>query len=166
MSVLNSFLVATVVSTKGLKGEVKLKCFLQNLNLLQNATLTCNLNNTYVVKSFYVHKNLVIAKLQNINSIEQAQQLIGLNLYLPKSALPKLNNNNEYYAIDLINSTVLNSNLQAIGTVSGVQNYGAGDILQITLTNLTTKMLSFNNNSIINVDLQNNTITINAQYLL
>ena len=54
----------------------------------------------------------------------------GVELYVPKDRLPPPEED-EFYYDDLIGLEVRDSQSKPLGTVTAVQNYGAGDILEI-----------------------------------
>lgn len=62
-----------------------------------------------------------------------AETLVGTEFYVSKSALPEPEED-EYYHADLIGLTVREKNSgKEAGTVAGVYNFGAGDILELKL---------------------------------
>ncbi len=54
----------------------------------------------------------------------------GTTLDVPREALPPLAEG-EYYHADLIGLSVVDTDGAAVGTVVAVENFGAGDILEI-----------------------------------
>lgn len=62
-----------------------------------------------------------------------AETLVGMEFYVSKSALPEPEED-EYYHADLIGLTVREKiSGKEAGTVAGVYNFGAGDILELKL---------------------------------
>jgi 16S rRNA processing protein RimM len=59
-----------------------------------------------------------------------AEALRGLLVEVDRSALPPLEEG-EYYHADLIGLPAVDQQGEPVGTVSAVENYGAGDLLEI-----------------------------------
>ena len=74
--------------------------------------------------------NGAIARFAEIADRNAAEALRGTELTVPRSALPLLEPG-EYYHVDLIGLAVVTDAREAAGTVVAVENFGAGDILEI-----------------------------------
>ena len=134
-------LVAKIVATKGLKGEVKIKSFLNNPYSILEYDLKDKNEKIYQVESFYEHKDLLIAKLFGYESIEMVEPLINKEFYIYREELPTLDaEEDSYYHVDLVGLNVLDVNNTSIGSVVSVYDFGAGDILEIK-TNQNTKFM-------------------------
>ena len=55
----------------------------------------------------------------------------GVRLYVSRAALPDIDDDETYYQADLIGLTVETEAGERLGEVVAVQNYGAGDFLEI-----------------------------------
>ena len=75
-------------------------------------------------------KGALIARAEEVQTREQAQALRGLRLYVERDAFPEPEED-EYYLADLIGLAVQAPGGKAIGRVKSVQNFGAGDLLEI-----------------------------------
>ncbi|MEE8274251.1 MAG: ribosome maturation factor RimM, partial [Alphaproteobacteria bacterium] len=75
-------------------------------------------------------KGGVVASISGVGDREAAAALTGTPLYVPRAALPEAGED-EYYRADLIGLGVERTDGSAFGTVAAVDNYGAGDILEI-----------------------------------
>lgn len=65
-----------------------------------------------------------------ITTREQAMALKGTQLFVPRSVLPEPEEDDFYYA-DLIGLDVKSTDGKRIGTIRGVHDFGAGDMLEI-----------------------------------
>ncbi len=72
----------------------------------------------------------VVARVKDVATVEQADALRGLKLYVPRARLPAPDED-EYYLADLIGMAVETAAGEALGTVKAVENFGAGDLLEI-----------------------------------
>ena len=71
------------------------------------------------------------ARVDGVETREQASALSGTKLFAERSQFPKLDED-EYYAADLIGSAAFGAAGRKLGTVKAVHNHGAGDILEIS----------------------------------
>ena len=75
-------------------------------------------------------KDGLIARAREIASKEQADALKGLELYVPRSALPPAADD-EFYLADLIGLTAVSPDGAVLGEVKAAPNFGASDLLEI-----------------------------------
>jgi 16S rRNA processing protein RimM len=72
----------------------------------------------------------VVMRLSGVTTPEQARELGGWELWVPRSEASTLADG-EYYAADLCGCTVFHGD-QAVGTVTNVLAAGGGDMLEVT----------------------------------
>lgn len=112
-------------------GEVRLKLFGEGVDALKryrafnDGTLTLQ-------KLRDDGKGGAIARFAEVGDRTQAEKLRGTALSVPRSALPPLGEG-EYYHADLIGLPAVSTTGEALGTCIGIDNYGAGDVLEIEL---------------------------------
>ncbi len=93
------------------------------------------------------------ARVQGIDTKEQADALKGQALYANRDLLPSLPDD-EYYYADLIGLTVVDTGGATLGTVKTVVDHGAGDLLEVQIPNQSeTVFLPFTLQTIPTVDL-------------
>lgn len=152
--------IGQIVNVHGIKGAVKIKPYLNNpLALCTFGPLTDSKGQRiFDLHSCQIHKEGVIASLKGVTDRTAAEALKGTDLYVARSVMPK-EEANEFYYCDLIGMTVLENN-QPYGTVKSVENYGAGDILEIKTIVGKTMSFSFTETIFPKVDVQAKTIDI------
>lgn len=133
-------LIARILSAHGIKGEVKIIIFSDNQANIEKYQLFDINNNQYSVKissksknSITTNKNgdkIIIAKVNNINDRNHAENLRGLELFVDRQDFAKTKNN-EFYISDLINLLVKNNKSDVIGKVINVLNYPSGALVEI-----------------------------------
>jgi len=79
-----------------------------------------------------IKDDMLVVSIEGIADRDAAETLTNLRLFVPRDQLPPPDEE-EYYHADLIGLKVENSNGLAIGYVTAVHDFGAGDILDITL---------------------------------
>jgi 16S rRNA processing protein RimM len=133
--------LAAVAGAHGIKGEVRLKLFADSV-----ASLAAH-------DEVYVGGNLLrlvavrdgkapVAKFDGIVDRNAAEALRGALIEVERAALPPLEDG-EYYYADLIGLTCFSEEGETIGSVLAVENYGAGDLLDIELVDGGRAMISF-----------------------
>ena len=75
-------------------------------------------------------KGALIARAREVEGRDQAEALKGLELYVPREALP-VPGEDEFYLADLVGLRAISPGGEALGRVKSVQNFGAGDLLEI-----------------------------------
>jgi len=70
----------------------------------------------------------IVAQLEGIKDREQASSMIGVDLYILKSQLPKLSEGAHYWE-DLIGLKVINQQQVVLGKVSNLVDTGANNVL-------------------------------------
>jgi 16S rRNA processing protein RimM len=75
-------------------------------------------------------KGGAIARFAEVTDRTAAEKLRGTALTVPRSSLPPLGEG-EYYYADLIGLPAVSTSGEALGTCVAVENFGAGDVLEI-----------------------------------
>lgn len=120
--------LAVITGAHGLGGEVRLKLFGEGPEALKRYR-TFN-TGALTLKSIKPVKGGAIARITEIPDRTAAERARGTELTVPRSALPPLGEG-EYYHHDLIGLPVVSTSGEALGTVVLIDNFGAGDILEI-----------------------------------
>ena len=125
-------LVAQAAGAFGVKGEMRITAFTADpAALLRYRTLTREDGSPgLTLTGGRVAKSALIARAREVETREQAQALRGLRLYIDRASLPEPEED-EYYLADLIGLAVRSPSGEAMGTVKSVNNFGAGDLLEI-----------------------------------
>ncbi len=119
----------------GVRGELRLKSFTAYpATIADYAPLTSeDGKRSFKIKSLRpIKDDMLVVSIEGIADRDAAKTLTDLRLFVPRDQLPPPDEE-EYYHADLIGLKVENSNGLAIGYVTAVHDFGAGDILDITL---------------------------------
>ena len=122
--------LAAVIGAHGVAGEVRLKLFGEGPDSLKRYGSLNAGARTLTIKSVRPGPNGAVARFAEVGDRNEAEALRGTELTVPRSALPPLEEG-EYYHCDLIGLACLTDAGESIGTVVAVENFGAGDILEI-----------------------------------
>ena len=145
--------VGQIVNVHGVKGVVKIKPYLLSPHLIGtlNPLTDSSGRRTFDLKPIGRKKECLLAQIAGITDRTAAEALKGTELFALKSKLPATRENEFYYA-DLIGLTVLRDG-QPIGSVSRVDNFGAGDVVEVKLQNDRTVSFGFSRETFPRVDL-------------
>jgi 16S rRNA processing protein RimM len=121
--------LAAVTGAHGVTGEVRLKLFGEGIDAF-SAHKRFNLGALTLSKLRDDGKGGAIARFAEVPDRNAAEALRGTVLTVPRSALPPLDEG-EYYHADLLGLAAVSDAGEPIGTVAAVENYGAGDVLEI-----------------------------------
>lgn len=118
--------LAAIIGAHGVTGEVRLKLFSDDLSAYPSLS---GGGRTFTLKTFRPVTNGAVARFAEITDRNAAEAARGTQLSVPRSALPPLEEG-EYYHIDLIGLPCL-ADGAVIGTAVLVDDFGAGDVLEI-----------------------------------
>lgn len=155
--------VAKIQNAHGIKGHVKIKPYTENIEDFLNFKNILDANENIIkIKKTGISKDLIIAKIENIDTRNQSEILAGTELYVLRSDFPE-SKDEEFYHSDLIDIDVLNVDLEKIGTVKAIHNFGAGDIIEIAFTNvINNNMFLFNKENFPEVNLTKSYIILSS----
>ena len=78
--------IGKIVNTHGLKGEIRIiSDFKYKKDVFKTNNIVYINNEKYIIKSYRFHKIYDMIILDSINTIEQAQELKGLNVYIDRT---------------------------------------------------------------------------------
>lgn len=117
--------LAVVIGAHGVAGEVRLKVFAEDL-----ARYPSYNGGALSLVSVRAGSNGAIARFAEIKDRNAAEALRGTELTVPRRALPPLGDG-EYYHADLIGLSVQTPDGAPVGRIVLVENFGAGDVLEI-----------------------------------
>lgn len=113
--------LAVVTGAHGVRGEVKLKIFADDL-------ATHRVFNGGALKLESLRNG--VARFAGVSDRTAAEAMRGTALTVPRSSLPPLAEG-EYYHVDLIGLAARSEAGEPLGTVVAVENYGASDVVEI-----------------------------------
>ncbi len=148
--------VARIGAAHGLRGEVKLWPFTQDpLAVAGYGPLeTEDGARRFTVENLRAGKDHLVARLAGIDSREAAEALRNVDLFVSRERLPAIDEPDTFYHADLIGLAAVTAEGAAIGTVTAVHNFGAGDIVEIAPAGGgAALMLSFTEAAVPEIDL-------------
>jgi 16S rRNA processing protein RimM len=123
--------LAAVAGAHGVKGEVRLKLFSDSVESLSRHKKLYVGDSERRLLSVRPGKTPV-ARFEGVADRAAAEALRGSLVEVDRTALPPLEEG-EYYHADIIGLPCEDRDGNAVGTVVAVENYGAGDLLEVEL---------------------------------
>ena len=123
--------LAAIIGAHGVTGEVRLKLFTDDLK--RYPTLSAG-TRVFTLKSIRPGPNGAVARIAEVTDRNAAEALRGTELTVPRSSLPQLTEG-EYYHADLLGQDAVSTNGEALGRIVAVENFGAGDLIEIEREN-------------------------------
>lgn len=150
MNVKTHLLVGKLGQPHGLKGGMKLHSFMETPIDIFEFPLTDKNGKTYklIPTSAPIKKNVFYVSIADITTREQADDLKGTELFIERKQLPSDEDIETFFYDDLIGLNVIDLNKKPVGIIHAVQNFGAGDILEIKDTNGKKHLISFNKEAV------------------
>jgi 16S rRNA processing protein RimM len=124
-------LLGRITGAHGIRGAVKLKSFTQNpADISKYGPLVTGDGRTIEIARLKPAKDEFIADLKDVRDRNAAEALKGVELLIAREKLPAPRES-EFYLSDLIGKNVLSDGV-TLGTVASIENYGAGDLMELS----------------------------------
>ncbi|MBE5806250.1 MAG: 16S rRNA processing protein RimM [Clostridiales bacterium] len=125
------FEIGQIVNTFGVKGEIKVNPFTDDLERFEELkSIKIKKNNNlyeYDIENVKYHKNFVILKLKDIDDMNMAEKYKGCYIQIDRKDARKLPKGT-YFIADIIGSDVITDNGINLGKVDDIYNTGSNDI--------------------------------------
>lgn len=153
--------LAAVAGAHGIKGEVRLKLFSDSVESLSRHEKLHIGGAERRLLGIRSSGQTAVARFDGIVDRSAAESLRGSLVEIDRSALPPLEEG-EYYYADLIGLPCEDRDGTPIGTVVSVENYGAGDLLDIEDQQCKRSLISFKPGI---ADLEDGRIVLDPEFL-
>ena len=134
-------ILAAIAGAHGIGGEVRLKLFAQGLDSLKRHSQVMVGGKPLTITSLKPGA-MPIARFEGVSDRNAAEALRSQLVTIPRAALPPLEEG-EYYHADLLGLPCESPEGEPLGKVIAVENFGAGDILEIEQPGGKTTMVPF-----------------------
>ena len=158
----NRICVGVVVGPHGLQGAVKIKSFMvEPADIVAYGPLTDkNGDRKFEIDLVSSNGKGLIANFSGITDRKSSEAIRGLELFLSRDILPELDEDEFYYS-DLVGLLAENTNGEKIGVVGLVDNYGAGEIMEVNMEDGGVAIFSMTKDVVLEIDLRNKRVVIN-----
>lgn len=163
MDISECYKIGYIAKPHGLKGEVTIALDPQIPNDVSTLDAVFIQENDslvpYFITDISVQANKAYVKLEDINSLEAAQDLAKKSLYLPKTARPKPEPGG-FYEDEILGFHVTDEALGDLGVIADVMTAGPNRLLVMDYEGKEV-LIPINSPFITNVDKSKNKITVN-----
>jgi 16S rRNA processing protein RimM len=134
--------LAAIAGAHGVKGEVRLKLFSDSAQSLRCYDALVVGGAERRLLAIRDSGKTAVALFEGVADRSAAEALRGSLVEVDRSALIPLDDG-EYYHVDLIGLGAVDAEGSSVGTVVAVENYGAGDLLEIELPDGKRSLIPF-----------------------
>jgi 16S rRNA processing protein RimM len=153
--------LAAIAGAHGVRGELRLKLFTDSIESLSRQDTLYVGGAPRRLLSIRDSGKTAVARFDGVGDRSAAEALRGSLIEVDRASLPPLEAG-EYYHADLIGLPAVDGEGAKVGTVASVENYGAGDLLEIELQNGTRSLIPFKPGI---ADLEDGRILLDPEFL-
>jgi 16S rRNA processing protein RimM len=153
--------LATIGAPHGIRGEVRVKSFTADpMSLGDYGPLFASEGRAFEIERLRPLKgDMFVVKFRGVDDRNAAEALNGVELSVERSALPPAEAG-EYYHADLIGLEAVDAEGKSLGRIVAVENFGAGDILEIAPPDGASLLVPFTNATVPDIDIAGGRLTI------
>lgn len=154
-------LLGEIGAAQGLKGEVRLRSYTAEPGAIADyGALEDEQGRAVEIESLRGTAKALIARIRGVTTREGAEALARTKLYIARALLPE-RDEEEWYHADLIGLAALDARGTEIGTVVAVQNFGAGDLIEVKpAKGGPTVLVPFTRETVPEVDVEGGRLTL------
>ena len=127
--------LGVITGAHGVSGRVRINAYTETPEGVGEYGPVSVGGQTYKIKVTGVSKGLAICELEGVKDRNSAELLKGLELSVARDALPaETDDEEDWFQTDLVGLRVETALGDLLGTVEGVHNFGASDLIEILPT--------------------------------
>ena len=125
-------LIGKIVGAHGIKGNCKIRSYAESSTAFQSGSkirlvTPSGQENTYEINWIKPHSKVDLLSLKGVETRNQAETLIGAELFIEKEKLPELDDGS-YYWYDLIGMDVFTTDTAYLGRIERIIQTGSNDV--------------------------------------
>jgi 16S rRNA processing protein RimM len=126
-------LLGTIVGVHGVRGAVKIRSYTADPAAIADYGPLSDASGErrFKLRVIGEARGNVVAKVEGVDDRDAAERLRGIELYVPRDALPPPEDEDEYYQADLIGLNAVTEDGTPYGAIVDIRDFGAGDLLEI-----------------------------------
>nr|WP_321442781.1 ribosome maturation factor RimM [uncultured Cohaesibacter sp.] len=124
--------IAQIGAAHGVRGDVRIKLFSDDPDSLTRygALSTADGSRQFMIESARLSKTVFVCRIKGLRDRNDAEALNGVKLYIERDQLPELDEE-EFYHSDLLGLEARLEDGTVLGSIVGIPDFGAGDLLDI-----------------------------------
>ena len=125
--------VAQIGAAHGIRGEVRLRSFTEEPMAVTAYGPLESEDGTrrFTIEALRPAKDHFVARLAGVADRDAAEKLVNIKLYVSRDKLPPIEDGETFYHADLVGLAAVTPDGAALGTVTAILNFGAGDLVEI-----------------------------------
>jgi 16S rRNA processing protein RimM len=129
----NKVRVARIGAAHGVRGEMKLWSFTGDPSAVADygPLETEDGAHRFEIETMRPAKDHFVVRVVGVVDRDAAAKLVNTDLFVPRERLPAIEEDDTYYHADLIGLAAVSETGVALGTVTALHNFGAGDLIEI-----------------------------------
>jgi 16S rRNA processing protein RimM len=153
--------VAVVATAHGIQGALKLRTFTERPENVAayGPVYDRDGRRLFQLRVIGATRGGVLALAEGIADRHAAEALRGVELFVPRAALPELGED-EFYQTDLEGLLALRTDGSRLGVVRALDNFGAGDVIEIEAEDGRRFSLPFDRRTVPEVDLEGGRLVV------
>ncbi len=152
--------VARIGAAHGIKGDVRVKPLTDDPTAVAAyGPLETDDGRRLEIETLREAGEMLVVRFKGIKDRNAAEALTGLALSVPRERLPPPADD-EFYYTDLIGLAAVTADGTPFGTIVAVQNFGAGDLLEVAPVSGTSVFLPFTNSVVPAIDIGGGKVTV------
>jgi 16S rRNA processing protein RimM len=147
--------LGVVVGAHGVRGVLRIKPFTEDPEAVgaYGPLESESGDRRFELKVHGMHKGVVLAEVPGVADRDAALALKGARLYVDRAVLPEPEEDDSFYYADLLGLAVEDTQGTPLGRVVGVDDHGAGDVIEIAAARGPVRVLPFTKAVVPTVDL-------------
>lgn len=151
----NPVQMAVIGAAQGIKGELRVKTFTGDpLALGDYGLLFARDGRGFEIEDIRPAGEVVVVRFKGVRDRTAAERLTGTELFVDRSALPPEEEEEEFYHADLVGLAVRDEDGVEAGRVTAVQNFGGGDLLEISFRGKKSLLIPFSQAAVPEIDVK------------
>jgi 16S rRNA processing protein RimM len=125
--------VAQIGAAHGIRGEVRLRSFTEDPAAIKTYGPLESEDGTrrFTIEALRPAKDHFVVRLAGVADRDAAEKLTNIKLFISRDLLPPIEDDDTFYHADLIGLAAVTPDGAALGTVTAILNFGAGDLVEI-----------------------------------
>jgi len=154
-------LVAKFGAPHGVRGEVRVKSYTQDpAAILDYSPLQSRDGRLFTVRSVRPAGEVLVARIAELTDRNAAEAVTNMQLFVPRERIPPADDEDEFLHADLIGLKVEPLDGEAVGTVTAIYDFGAGDVIDVARRAKKAVMVPFTKAVVPTVDIAGGRIVI------
>jgi 16S rRNA processing protein RimM len=160
----NPIQLAVIGAAHGTRGEVRVKTFTADpLAIADYGLLYDEAGRSFEILEIRPSKTVVVVRFKGVNDRNAAEKLNGMALYIDRSQLPDELDEDEFYHEDLVGLEAVDLEGAVIGEVTGVFDFGGGDLLELSTPGRKPYLIPFTQSAVPEIDLDEGRLVVDRQ---